>query len=240
MTLFALFSASLIVDYIVAYNITYEFEAQSFSWCTGLARTRPDGTRTVYLEVNQCVASGFLTRSMCSISVANVVYSNDGGSATVYVLINGTAVGYVTTRPLPSVAFSSPRDLWNIQRNSGAVGRVVTPLGYGSNEVTLVLNTSDCSGIEIDSITLNFVCDQDPNGGRGTPPSSSTSPPSSAPVPSNTGTTPVHSDSEVQMSPGTIAGIVVGGTAIVLLIIVLGTALCYWWKKYSNFVEVVL
>jgi len=130
-TLFALFSSGLtFVDRIVAYTITYEIEVQRFSWCTGLARTRPDGTRTVYLEVNQCVASGFLTRSMCSISVANVVYSNDGGSA---ITINGIAVGYFTTRPLPAVEFSSPRDLWNIQRNSGAVGRVVP-----CNEVTLV------------------------------------------------------------------------------------------------------
>lgn len=132
----------------------------------GLITTLPNGAKTIYLDVDQRITYQFTIESSCLISVANVVYANDIGSDRVDVILGGMEVGTFTTRP-PTHP-TPPGDLWNVLHDSRAVGASVL-LQPTFQSVTLTVNHTECRGVEIGNITLNFVCDQDPNVAGGTP-----------------------------------------------------------------------
>lgn len=163
--LFVSVTFGLLTVYSTAFNANVDFEAENGTY-TGLLRTRQDGKMTVYLDVNDRVTNIFRIYSDCSISVADVVYFNDGGSDKVNVTLGDEKIGFFMTES-PEVGHP-PGYLWNILRNSRAVGTTVQ-LEPMFHLVTVAVNQTDCRGVEIDKITLHIVCDQEPRVEGGTP-----------------------------------------------------------------------
>ena len=162
--LFLSVTVGVLTDY-AASGLKVNFEAEDGTY-TGLLRTHPDGKKTVYLDVNDHVTNPFSIHSDCSISVADVVYFNDGGSDKVNVTLDEEKVGFFMTES-PEIEYP-PGSLWDILRNSRAVGTNVR-LGPVFHLVTVAVNQTDCRGVEIDKITLHLACDQDPRVEGGTP-----------------------------------------------------------------------
>ena len=184
---------------------------------TGVLRTRQDGKKVVYLKKNEHVRKNFETFSNCSFSSANVIYSNDGGSDSTNVTLDGVTVGFFTTQ-LPSTN-DLPGELWNIQQDSGPLGGSVSiQLRPGSHFVTLAVIRTDCNGLEIGDVTVHLACENSPTFS----PSSSTSSLSTSLTFPHTNSPPFFA---------TVTGIVlvcvIVLTAILIFICVLGLTCCY-------------
>ena len=163
--LFVSVTVGLLTDYATPSGMKVDFEAEDGTY-TGLLRTRPDGKKTVYLDVDDHVTNTFRIHSNCSVTVADVVYFNDGGSDKVNVMFGEKKVGFFMTE-FPEVEHP-PGSLWNILRNSREVGTNV-PLKSAFHFVTVLVNQTDCRGVEIDKITLQLVCSEEPRVEGGTP-----------------------------------------------------------------------
>ena len=188
-----------------------DFEAAR-GMSNGILRTRQDGKRTVYLKMNQYVANNFFVNSSCLVTVDNVVYSNDKSGYRVNIRIGLNAVGSFTTQsPVVAVA---PGEQWNELRNSGRVGDSKW-LQQGFHFMTLTANHTNCSGVEICTISLNFVCDPEP-----TP--SSTYDLSSASYSgsgSGSGSASGSGSDDSAISQGLIIGLATGFAALVLIVL---------------------
>ena len=112
---FVVVSIGLIMDYACAFSMNYDYEAEEGTY-SGRARNN-----VVYLEENEHARNTFRIHSSCSVSVANVLYYNDGSSlSSVAVMLDRVAVGTFDTE-YPEVD-DSPANLWKIQHHSGTVG----------------------------------------------------------------------------------------------------------------------
>ena len=159
-------TVGILTDYAASISMKVDYEAEDGTY-TGLPRTRQDGKKTVYLGENDYVTISFRIHSNCSIAVDDVIYFNDGGRDKVNVTLADNEVGSFMTQ-VPSGVGHPPGELWNILRNSRAVGSYVQ-LDPVIHLVTAVVNQTGCRGVEIDKITLQFLCDEDPREEGGTP-----------------------------------------------------------------------
>ena len=115
------------------------------------SRSSASGDATVYLSESGKVTNTFTTSS-CSVSVENVAYTNDGGSDTIMVYLDGLLVGSFVSK-----AGSNYGQNWNVIRNSGSIGASVE-VPSGSHELVLVVTQADDYGVELDKSTLDLNC----------------------------------------------------------------------------------
>ena len=118
------------------------------------SRSEASGSKTVYIHQYGYVENTFLTTGTCTVSVINVVYSNDGGSDTITLSIDGTTVGSFNT-----LAESNGGQLWNTFRSSGSVGSTLA-LNGTDHSLRLVATSADQYGVELDKSVLNVACQQ--------------------------------------------------------------------------------
>lgn len=141
-------------------NMTVNIGVEQSTY-TGVLRTRQDGKKVVYLKENEHIQKNFEIFSYCLFSTASVIYSNDGGSDSTNVTLDGVTVGFFTTQP-PSTD-DLPSELWNIQQESGPLGgSVFVELQPGSHFVALSVTRTDCNGLEIVDVTLHLACENSP------------------------------------------------------------------------------
>jgi len=145
--------------------ISLEAEYGTYTGYT-VPRSHASGQRTVRLRQGQYVENSFTTRCSCSVTVTNVIYTNDGGSDTITLSLDGRVVGTFHTR-----SQSNHGNLWNAPRSSGRVGSSTT-LGRGVHRVRIEATTTDRYLVEIDKVILALDC-----GGYSSCRSSSTPPP---------------------------------------------------------------
>ena len=112
------------------------------------------GLQTVYLQRDGYVENTFLTTGTCTVSVINVLYSNDGDSDTITLSIDGTTVGSFNT-----LAASDGGQLWNTFRSSGSVGNTLA-LNGTNHYLRLVATSADQYGVELDKSVLSVACQQ--------------------------------------------------------------------------------
>ena len=203
-----------------------DFEAAR-GMSNGILRTRQDGKRTVYLKMNQYVANNFFVNSSCLVTVDNVVYSNDKSGYRVNIRIGLNAVGSFTTQsPVVAVA---PGEQWNELRNSGRVGDSKW-LQQGFHFMTLTANHTSCSGVEICTISLNFVCDPEPTPSSTYDLGSASYSGSGSGSGSGSASGSGASSDDSALSQGLIIGLATGFAAIVLIVFCCVLSIClYCW-----------
>jgi len=103
-------------------------------------------------KANNYVQNSFDIDCICSITVENVVYTNDGGSDTITVSLDGIILGTFRT-----LSRSNYGRLWNVPRRSGRIGRSVV-LGPGTHRVRIVATRTDHYLVEIDRVVLTLNC----------------------------------------------------------------------------------
>ena len=145
--------------------ISLEAERGTYTGHT-VPRSRASGQRTVRLRQGQYVENSFTTRCSCSVTVTNVIYTNDGDSDTITLSLDGRVVGTFRTR-----SQSNYGNLWNVPQSSGRVGSS-TVLRRGVHTVRTEATTTDRYLVEIDKVILALDC-----GGYSLCHSSSTTPP---------------------------------------------------------------
>ena len=113
-------------------------------------RSAASSDATVALNQGQSTTLHFSVFSTCTVSVTNVAYTNDGGSDTISVSVDGTNIGSFQT-----VAESNAGHNWNVVRNSGNLGNSVI-VASGTHTVRVTATTTDQYGVEIDRVSLLF------------------------------------------------------------------------------------
>ncbi len=125
---------------------------------TGMEMYRSDASNgiTVSLKEDDSISHTFITYSDCVLMVENVAYSNDGTQDELRVLIDTTTV----IGSFQTISLTGNGDLWNEIQNSGPVGNE-THISAGDHKLTLVAISTDLHGVELDTVTLAFMCATD-------------------------------------------------------------------------------
>ena len=79
-----------------------------------VARSAASNQYTVRLGEGQYVENSFTTQGNCSVTVTDIVYTNDGGSDTITISLDGRAIDTFHT-----LSGTGGSHLWNVQRSSG-------------------------------------------------------------------------------------------------------------------------
>ena len=79
-----------------------------------VARSAASNQHTVRLGEGQHVENSFTTQGNCSVTVTDIVYTNDGGSDTITISLDGRAIDTFHT-----LSGTGGSHLWNVQRSSG-------------------------------------------------------------------------------------------------------------------------
>ena len=189
---------------------------------TGFLRTRQDGKKVVYLKKNGQISKDFDIFSYCLFSSASVFYSNDGGSDSMRITLNGTTVGVFTTQPPSTDDLLRPSERWDIQHNSGPVGSGISvELWPGSHTVALTVIRMNCNGLEIGDITLHFACED-----SSTSPASSTTTSSLSTSSTTSSTTPPQNSATFSYTP-TSFFTTAGGIVLVLVIVIVAILILF-------------
>lgn len=114
-----------------------------------------DSNRTHSIELDLCIEP-YLDDQNVTLYVDDIVYSNDGPSDLIYIIINGIEIGNFTTEE----EWRSGHE-WNVFRNSGRIGPSVV-LSRGNYLLQIEVET-DKWGVELDRIEINAE-NQDPMG----------------------------------------------------------------------------
>ena len=167
------FITALLCDRATA--VSLEAEDGTYTGST-VQRGAASGRWTVRLGQGQYVQNLFLTQCSCSVTVTNVVYTNDGGSDMVTVSVDGRIVGTFRT-----LSRSGGGHLWNVPRSSGRVGSSVE-LSPGRHRIRITATSTDRYLVEIDRVVLTLNC----GGGSSCPNPTSMTTPTIAPTTSAT------------------------------------------------------
>lgn len=114
-----------------------------------------DYNRTYTVELTLCIEP-YIDGQNTTVFVHDVLYSNDGPSDNVYIMIDNNEIGNFTTREKWLSGYK-----WNVFRNAGRVGQPVV-LAPGKHILELEVET-DYYGVELDRIIIN-ADNQDPLG----------------------------------------------------------------------------
>ncbi len=120
---------------------------------TEMYRSEASNGITVSLKEGDSISHTFITYSDCVLMVENVAYSNDGTQDELRVLIDTTTV----IGSFQTISLTGNGDLWNYIQNSGPVGNE-TQISAGDHKLTLVAISTDLHGVELDTVTLAFMC----------------------------------------------------------------------------------
>ena len=134
--------------------IPFSLEAENGIF-TGTHRFRSAASNdsTVWLHSGETIKLNLaLTGKSCLLHIKNMVYSNDGNSDRVSVLVDGTFLGQFQTR-----SKSDWGTLWNVFLRTGPIGKM-TSVSNGTHVIKIVATYTDYYGVEIDQITLESNC----------------------------------------------------------------------------------
>ena len=134
--------------------IPFSLEAENGKF-TGTHRFRSAASNnsTVWLHNGETIKLTLaLMGKSCLLHIMNVVYSNDGNSDRVSVLVDGTFLGQFQTRSKSNWGY-----LWNVFLTTGPIGKM-TSVSSGTHVIKIVANYTDYYGVEIDQITLQSNC----------------------------------------------------------------------------------
>jgi hypothetical protein len=115
-------------------------------------RSAASGKATIQLSASQSVTNSFVTRSLCSVEIYDVAYTNDGGSDTIEVYIDDIQIASFTT-----ISASNFGQNWNVIRNTRAIG-TSKEIDTGKHELVLKAVNTDAYGVELDKSVLNLTC----------------------------------------------------------------------------------
>lgn len=108
---------------------------------------------TILLRAGQAQALQFELSSSGTYTLG-IAYSNDGGSDTIRVEVDGSPVGRIDTEDTRP-AGADPGEGWNVFRLEDGVG--VVSLEPGTHSISVSLTTADEYGTEIDYVLLSLV-----------------------------------------------------------------------------------
>lgn len=137
----------------VLHNVSsklFTFEVENFApSAMRMPRSGASGNFTVLFNNNDLITVEFCLRVMSSVSLRNVIYSNDGPSDTVTVSIDEQNIGTFKTPP-----FDKGGDGWNVFKSSGPLPGKVN-LDVGRHVMTIKAKQSDRWGVEIDNVLFS-------------------------------------------------------------------------------------
>ena len=118
---------------------------------TVMHRSAASNLQLVYFtNVGQWIKWTFSTTSLASVTISNVLYTNDGGIDILDVSLDENIIGQFSTR-----GRSGGGHLWNVILQSGRVGNAVS-ITKGLHKVKVEVQSTDRYGVEIDQIILEF------------------------------------------------------------------------------------
>jgi len=117
-----------------------------------VARSAASNQHTVRLGEGQYVENSFTTQGNCSVTVTDIVYTNDGGSDTITISLDGRAIDTFHT-----LSGTGGGHLWNVPRSSGMLGDTIE-LEAGLHQIHIEANATDIYQVEIDQILLTVNC----------------------------------------------------------------------------------
>ena len=144
-----------VIAHVSASTCTIDLECESWSSVNQMHRSEASGGLTVRLKESEMLDIYFeiiTLHSICSVSIRNVAYSNNGISDIVQSSLNGTLLGRFTT--LPQVRKGN---YWSKIISTGAFGDH-TQLLVGRYTFTLTVLEADTYGVEFDKVTLAVEC----------------------------------------------------------------------------------
>ena len=117
-----------------------------------VARSAASNQHTVRLGEGEYVDNSFTTQGNCSVTVTNIVYTNDGGSDTITVSLDGRAIGTFHT-----LSEAGGGQLWNVPRGSGMIGDTIE-LEAGPHQIHIEATATDRYLVELDQVLLAVNC----------------------------------------------------------------------------------
>lgn len=115
-------------------------------------RSKASNCTTVFLAKKEhSISYNITTFSKCTLQVENIVYSNDGPSDEVSVLLNRNLIGKFYTK-----ASNGSGHSWNIFKSSKPVGGK-KELDFGNNVIIIMVNKT--YEVELDRMTISVHCD---------------------------------------------------------------------------------
>lgn len=128
----------------------FTFEIENFApSAMRMPRSGASGNFTVLFNAGDLVHIEFCLRVVSSVSVRNVIYSNDGPGDAIAATIDGENIGSLRTP-----RFERGGDGWNVFRSSGPLDGKLE-LGVGRHVLTITATDADRWGVEIDNVLFN-------------------------------------------------------------------------------------
>lgn len=129
----------------------FTFEVEQFSpTAMRMPRSGASGNFTVHFHHGDLVHIEFCLRVASSVTIWNIIYSNDGPADTIGFSIDGQYVGTFNTS-----IFQNDGKGWNAFKHSGPIAGKVT-LDVGKHVLAIQATQSDKWGVEIDNVLFNI------------------------------------------------------------------------------------